>query len=1016
MPPRHGRQCNNGPNVFHGGSTTVVTPMYYGGGFCTPTAPVPSIPVRGEVAPSPITTTNASLTGDSLLDDLRRRALSAALGGGQAFSSIMPEIRNRLGSSLATDPDSVNFRVHTSASAIESNLNGISPMVAIRNGLTGEFNRVVTFSVPATTGNVSLNAYYFDEPRPVTGGWNCNSFFSPHAPRTHRQRLSSLYEVHVRREGDQLHYTVALTHAFVGGLRIGVGGRNFLVMSHETPPAHTPPPAVVRRETPASDQIVTRPPPPPVLDDPPALDPLVSNDSASATLVQPPVNSTENGGTVGPTPGVRREPPPSVVIVAQPLSPPRIQDSSEVDTPLQSSVVAGNHQNHVSPPTVIALAGPPVSESNQPDRQLTYSPPPPPPVDERDASPGDIVSNLLASLPQVHIGPGWMSFSAIPLPPLPPQRRSDRVDTASVPSTILPEGDDLPLVDSGGGGGAGGTSVVTLPPDSPRINHTGPVVRARTAWEGLTLNLPRFVPQTIDTSTENRIRAQYLTALSLFSLYQWSGDIDEISNRLGSNRNADTLCEEYVHHSYYLPQHAFQTLARFLRAADDRDNDSTLTRDRLSGAITGLAENPDSGTRWGLETRMTRIQSFLSDHPTLGREAADSLRVLRGRMLGISRPLFWTTLYAYQRQVEDAEAGNAAAPERLDAVVRRTAHHPVTVQLQTTFNTIFGTNPPVSHHVFDTYIRNLRARDPNQVESVHNLSAQDVLAMRNLITAAKEARTNPAFIAHFTAARTEAMQAALVARLAPNGDNPPSPAAVEAYLRETFGNPTVAANRTEILRLVGTLSTNNTPTRRAEVAAAILQPFASQMQFGDTQLRALDAAITHMEGYVTRTRTLLRAQAVGDNTDHAVGAFLALLPDVDGSPNAGKERPTNEDFETRLTAALNALESEYALLGGDQVGGAYATQRRGVLLRLHQDLRRHLMEERGPWRAYLAGNGTRTALRGRVDRATPASATAATLPTDEIDILDGLNDIMRRGIGGVTPSSAMRSIQRFLSR
>lgn len=448
----------------------------------------------------------------------------------------------------------------------------------------------------------------------------------------------------------------------------------------------------------------------------------------------------------------------------------------------------------------------------------------------------------------------------------------------------------------------------------------------------------------------------------------------------------DELNEHFIQPGFERPREALLLLAEFLDPRDSNPKDPRLTREALSAAIVGRSQSPNEkpGVReFGLESRMDRIEGFLKPESGLPEKVREQLQHVRNDMLDISRALYWTTQYVYQRQLEEAKSAGQAEPKPLEALARRTAHHPVTLLIKNSLATIFGAELPASRLHFDSFLKTLQTPDPMHIDRVHNLSVQDVAAMESLLSQARQTLKDPNFQAQFTASRFGQNYQVLMHLLTPRADATVNVQIIEAELTKLFGEPQVKAKKAQIQEQVKTLLAANNDANRAPTAFAILEHFSAQMQFGPAELSQLEKAIDRLEKHKDRIKLLLRAQAVADKTDEKVGAVLSLIPELEGSP--AKDHPDSaSDFETPLTAALDALESEYALLkGSKQIGGAYAAARIRFLERLHANLSKKLLgeESRHPFKEEEGKTEKTEALRARLKPNTrPSRRAPAILP------------------------------------
>lgn len=937
---------------------------------------VPSVPVR-PVTASDINPSSAGLEGDALLSHLRQRALTVCLGS-MNYSEIMPEIARRLGATHA-DAAQIGLQIQTSASEIQALLTGRTNYVTMPNGIAGEFNRVVTFSVPESAGSLSLDAYYFTEPSAVTSGWNARLSFNP--TNTDSQRFGRFHEVHVRREGGQIHYTIALSHNFVGALRIGVGGNTYLVHSHDHRPAPPASPLVVRPPEQPGEELNDQPLSAPRLD-PPATgnDALTAN--VSATPVLPPMNSTENELRSDSRPGLSADgPAPTQLAMDAPLPPPQLEEGAPHST-VQSG---GNGQSGVRDPG-------PVLASNTP--QLDPAPSggdqvaavAPPPLPESDGTGSTPLSS--GALPQILTpGSGWLVGLFAPFPiPLPSVDQPTPRDGSSVaqlpPPLPLEDGGNLQSL-SGGGGGADS--------DSPLVSSVTPVVAARLSWRGLNVDLPTYTPPSVSMNPDNTLRARAYAALGNFFAPLMHDPVDRATGALPQTDAAQAFVGDTLDACYWLPTRGFSALQAYFNSSAPQDRNSIDATHLLSTAIANETSDAEAGrgTRWGVARRLTDMSAFLE---TLNGDARTNLSDVRLRLLGLARPLMFGARYMDAIQQAEAAAANQAPATLLPALVRPAEHNPFTITLQGAFRSIFGERPIPTHHLWNQLTTSLGRLDGNAIEHVHQWTMQDILTLRSLLQDARAARRDPAFLASFNASRVATVQTALAGVLPTGSSTAHGP--TEAYLTSLFGAEAVTAHRTEIRRLIGTLSTENSPARRTEVAGQILAPFRDQMSFGEAQLTQLDRALDATDAYINRLRVLLRAQTVAENTDLQLGRFLMLLPDTGGAVPEGARNPSNAAFEERLTAALDALESEYAMLGGTSVGGSYATSRRAILNQYLQGIRAHLTNRDRPWSEFLEGTPARDALRRRLDRATPATREAATLPPDPVLIFERMHTVV----------------------
>lgn len=230
------------------------------------------------------------------------------------------------------------------------------------------------------------------------------------------------------------------------------------------------------------------------------------------------------------------------------------------------------------------------------------------------------------------------------------------------------------------------------------------------------------------------------------------------------------------------------------------------------------------------------------------------------------------------------------------------------------------------------------------------------------------------------------IQEQLLPLLAPGEDGLLQTPALLHYFSIALGPETSSNYRDRCFQLMEELNRENTPERREMIAFAVSELLSPELNFGDTELSELDLALERLGEYQDKIRLLSRARSVAEDTDVALGSFLLTLPYMPGG--SAQEMPPQEEFQSKLAAALDALESEYSLLSEERMEGAFSTSRRQILMIRLRDLRELLVGEGKPGQAMLNASAEARDLESRLQRTIPLPREASELPADSLSLIE----------------------------
>ena len=177
----------------------------------------------------------------------RSQSMLHALGH-ERFAEIIPTIRSRLPVTHPAPSNGIQVTEHTNAAAIETTMRALRPHAPCAEGIAMEFNRVITFSLPQ--GSLPPEISTFRYGREANGQPYTASFPNERLRANHiSSRVGDLYEVHTHQVDGRDVYTIALTHRFVGGVRISANGQSQLLLSHvESQPTTVAVPKAILQE------------------------------------------------------------------------------------------------------------------------------------------------------------------------------------------------------------------------------------------------------------------------------------------------------------------------------------------------------------------------------------------------------------------------------------------------------------------------------------------------------------------------------------------------------------------------------------------------------------------------------------------------------------------------------------------------------------------------------------------------------------------------------------------------
>lgn len=423
--------------------------------YYTPCRPVPHCQTyRRYRTPSPSYQTSSVPSSGPLSEEsfekLRKMKLDQALSG-KSFSQVRDKIKTKLEDSNLGDRSEIALQIRTTAEEIRETLSNSQFINPIGNSPTSRYQRVFTFSVPAGTQQLDFSTFRFgnDSGSPYTAelstGFRASSL---------RMKLGEQFDLDHRRVGDREVYTIALRQEYVGGLKLTVNGKSYVMYSHDDPDHYQAPKPKPEEpnNTPTSPQpeTSTRPVPKPAPTPPeeprPPVPPVSTQSPPAPVISATPPNSTP---TVVPPPRLQRTPPrtrdltpPDVTRNPPAIPPPTLPDVSSPSPSLpphtpQPKLVTGQPLEPPRPSTPAPMPAPefqpPPSAPSEPatsrfERTPIDRPPPPQAPEVQRSQPK---MPPLGPMPDVPIPP-------LALPIEPPQPTPIPLDAGSLPRPSTP--------------------------------------------------------------------------------------------------------------------------------------------------------------------------------------------------------------------------------------------------------------------------------------------------------------------------------------------------------------------------------------------------------------------------------------------------------------------------------------------------------------------------------------------------------------------------------------------------
>ncbi len=181
--------------------------------------------------PQQCTSRAVSPLSEEAFQRLRFKKLQAALGQ-RTFRDVRSQITQELQDTQNAELSAIDLKVHASAEEIRGQLAKATFIDPIGKAPASRFQRVFTFSVPSGTKQIGFSTFHYGT---ECGGQYTGKLSTHFNTSSLRMKLGEQFELDHKRVGDRDVYTLALRHDYVGGMKLRINGKSYILYSHDNP-------------------------------------------------------------------------------------------------------------------------------------------------------------------------------------------------------------------------------------------------------------------------------------------------------------------------------------------------------------------------------------------------------------------------------------------------------------------------------------------------------------------------------------------------------------------------------------------------------------------------------------------------------------------------------------------------------------------------------------------------------------------------------------------------------------